>query len=127
VDTSKQHYPGQRLAAPVMAKLMRLRNSPLLREPRAAAVGADRRLSHVRASSLEVQARRARATRAAAVDRLLSRMSRFARITVEPKKQKEQPCIRGLRITVRRVLEALAAYPDREELRREYPELTAPG
>jgi uncharacterized protein (DUF433 family) len=34
-----------------------------------------------------------------------------------------QPCIRGLRITVRRVLDALAAYPDRAELRREYPEL----
>lgn len=28
-----------------------------------------------------------------------------------------------LRLTVRRVLEALATYPDREELRGEYPEL----
>lgn len=34
-----------------------------------------------------------------------------------------QPCVRGLRLTVRRVLEALATYPDRDELRREYPEL----
>lgn len=34
-----------------------------------------------------------------------------------------QPCIRGLRITVRRVLDALAAYPDRAALLREYPEL----
>lgn len=34
-----------------------------------------------------------------------------------------QPCIRHLRLTVRRVLEALATHPDREELRREYPEL----
>ena len=34
-----------------------------------------------------------------------------------------EPCIRDLRLTVRRVLEALALYPDREELRREYPEL----
>ena len=34
-----------------------------------------------------------------------------------------QPCIRGLRLTVRRVLEALATYPDRAELHREYPEL----
>ena len=34
-----------------------------------------------------------------------------------------QPCIRDLRLTVRRVLDALAMYPDREELRREYPEL----
>jgi uncharacterized protein (DUF433 family) len=28
-----------------------------------------------------------------------------------------------LGLTVRRVLEALAAYPDRDELKREYPEL----
>ena len=34
-----------------------------------------------------------------------------------------QPSIRDLRLTVRRVLEVLATYPDREELRREYPEL----
>jgi uncharacterized protein (DUF433 family) len=34
-----------------------------------------------------------------------------------------QPCIRNTRLTVRRVLEALAVYPDRAELRREYPEL----
>ena len=34
-----------------------------------------------------------------------------------------QPCIRGLRITVRRVLEGMALSPDRDELFREYPEL----
>jgi uncharacterized protein (DUF433 family) len=34
-----------------------------------------------------------------------------------------QPCVRDLRLTVRRVLEALATYPDRAELLREYPEL----
>ncbi len=34
-----------------------------------------------------------------------------------------QPYIRDSRITVRRVLEGLAVYPDRDELRREYPEL----
>lgn len=34
-----------------------------------------------------------------------------------------QPCIRQLRLTVRRVVEALANYPDRTELKREYPEL----
>jgi uncharacterized protein (DUF433 family) len=28
-----------------------------------------------------------------------------------------------MRLTVRRVLEALATYPDRAELKREYPEL----
>jgi uncharacterized protein (DUF433 family) len=47
----------------------------------------------------------------------------FDRITSDPASLTGQPCIRGLRLTVRRVLEALAAYPDRNELRLEYPEL----
>jgi uncharacterized protein (DUF433 family) len=34
-----------------------------------------------------------------------------------------QPCIRDLRLTVRRVLELVALYPQRAELFREYPEL----
>jgi len=34
-----------------------------------------------------------------------------------------QPCIRDLRLTVRRVLELLATYPDRQELFQEFPEL----
>jgi uncharacterized protein (DUF433 family) len=41
--------------------------------------------------------------------------------TVEPGKCGGKPCIRGMRITVRRVLELLATYRDREELFREYP------
>lgn len=45
------------------------------------------------------------------------------RITVEPGKMNGQPCIRGLRLTVKRVLLALAMYPDRAELRRAYPDL----
>lgn len=45
------------------------------------------------------------------------------RITLHPGRMNGQPCIRDLRLTVKRVLEALATYPDREELRREYPEL----
>ena len=45
------------------------------------------------------------------------------RITIEPGKMNGQPCIRGLRITVKRVLLALATYQDREELRRAYPDL----
>ena len=45
------------------------------------------------------------------------------RITINPRVLNGQPCIRGLRLTVKRVLEALAIYPDRAELRREYPEL----
>ena len=50
-------------------------------------------------------------------------MEKLDRITVDPAKMNGEPCIRGLRLTVRRVLEALATYPDREELKREYPEL----
>lgn len=34
-----------------------------------------------------------------------------------------QPCVRGLRLTVRRVLELIELYPDRNELFREYPDL----
>lgn len=45
------------------------------------------------------------------------------RITIDPARVNGQPSIRGSRLTVRRVVEAVALYPDREELRREYPEL----
>ncbi len=45
------------------------------------------------------------------------------RITSEPGRMNGQPCIRDLRLTVRRVLEVLATHPDRAELKREYPEL----
>ena len=34
-----------------------------------------------------------------------------------------QPCIRGMRLTVRRVVKAVAIYPNREDLLRNYPEL----
>jgi uncharacterized protein (DUF433 family) len=51
----------------------------------------------------------------------------FDRITVEPGKCGGKPCIRGMRITVRRVLELLAAYPDREALLAEYPYLNNEG
>jgi uncharacterized protein (DUF433 family) len=50
-------------------------------------------------------------------------MNTFDRITVDPRKMNGQPCIRNLRLTVRRVVEAVAAHPNREELRREYPEI----
>ncbi len=50
-------------------------------------------------------------------------MTAFDRITFDPAKLNGQPCIRGMRLTVRRVLEALATYPDREQLRAEYREL----
>jgi uncharacterized protein (DUF433 family) len=45
----------------------------------------------------------------------------FDRITVEPGKCGGKPCIRAMRITVRRVLELLATYPDRAALLAEYP------
>jgi uncharacterized protein (DUF433 family) len=47
----------------------------------------------------------------------------FTRITSDPRRMNGQPCIRNLRLTVRRVVEVVAAYPDRADLRREYPEL----
>ena len=47
----------------------------------------------------------------------------FDRITLDPNRMNGQPCIRGMRLTVRRVVEAVALYPDRTELKREYPEL----
>ena len=45
------------------------------------------------------------------------------RITVDPSRLNGQPCVRNLRLTVRRVLELLALYPDRAELYQEFPEL----
>jgi uncharacterized protein (DUF433 family) len=50
-------------------------------------------------------------------------MTGLNRITRKPSIMNGQPCIRETRLTVRRVLEALATYPDRVELYREYPEL----
>jgi len=50
-------------------------------------------------------------------------MTTFNRITVEPGRMNGQACIRGMRLTVRRVLEALAVYPDQAELLKNYPEL----
>jgi len=47
----------------------------------------------------------------------------FDRITSDPARLNGEPCIRNLRLTVRRVLQALATYPNRDELKREYPEL----
>lgn len=45
------------------------------------------------------------------------------RIAINPARMNGQPCIRDLRLTVRRVMELLALYPDRADLFREYPEL----
>jgi uncharacterized protein (DUF433 family) len=48
---------------------------------------------------------------------------KFNRITIDPEQMNGQPCIRGMRLTVKRVLEALRVYPDRTELFSQYPEL----
>lgn len=45
-------------------------------------------------------------------------------ITVEPGKHSGQPCIRGMRITVRDVLEYLAGGMTAEEVLADFPELT---
>jgi uncharacterized protein (DUF433 family) len=50
-------------------------------------------------------------------------MNPFDRITWNPNQMNGQPCIRGMRLTVRRVVEAVALYPNREDLFRNYPEL----
>ena len=47
----------------------------------------------------------------------------FDRITIESDKMGGQPCIRGLRITVKRVLDLLGSYQDRRELFADYPDL----
>jgi uncharacterized protein (DUF433 family) len=50
-------------------------------------------------------------------------MEKFDRITWNPSQMNGQPCIRGMRLTVRRVVEAVSIYPIREDLFRNYPEL----
>ena len=52
-------------------------------------------------------------------------MTQFNRITVHPEIVNGQPSIRGMRLTVRRVVAAAALYPNRDELLREFPELDA--
>ncbi len=50
-------------------------------------------------------------------------MRRFDRITWNPNQMNGQPCIHGMRLTVRRVVETVALYPNRDDLLRNYPEL----
>ncbi len=52
-------------------------------------------------------------------------MSETHRITIEPDKCGGRPCLRGLRIRVRDVLDLLAAGADRAEILADYPELEA--
>jgi uncharacterized protein (DUF433 family) len=48
---------------------------------------------------------------------------KFDRVTWDSDQISGQPCIRGMRLTVRRVVEAVSIYPNREDLFRNYPEL----
>jgi uncharacterized protein (DUF433 family) len=48
----------------------------------------------------------------------------FDRITSDPSVMSGQPCVRGMRLTVQRVLEVLAEHPTDDDLRADYPELT---
>ena len=54
--------------------------------------------------------------------RLIKTM-KLNRITSNSNKMNGQACIRDLRLTVRRVVDLLAIYPDREELFQEFPQL----
>jgi uncharacterized protein (DUF433 family) len=51
-------------------------------------------------------------------------MDLLDRITIEPDKRSGQPCVRGMRITVRDVLEYLAGGMTVDELLADFPELT---
>ncbi len=50
-------------------------------------------------------------------------MKYWDRITVDPTQMNGQPCVRNMRLTVKRVLESLMLYPNWDELIAEYPEL----
>jgi uncharacterized protein (DUF433 family) len=50
-------------------------------------------------------------------------MASFDRITSNPNILNGQPTIRGMRLSVRRVVSALAIHPNWDDLRSEYPEL----
>jgi len=50
-------------------------------------------------------------------------VTKFDRITIDPEIMNGQPCIRHLRLTVRRVVETVALYPNWDDLQAEYPEI----
>lgn len=49
--------------------------------------------------------------------------NKFNRITTNPQVMNGQPCIRGMRLTVKRVIEIISLYPSRQEIFKEFPEL----
>lgn len=52
-------------------------------------------------------------------------MSNWDRVMVNPALMNGQPCVRGMRLAVRRVLKALKVYPNWNDFPREYPELAS--
>jgi uncharacterized protein (DUF433 family) len=48
---------------------------------------------------------------------------KLGRITTSPNRMNGQLCIRNLRLTLKRFIDLLATYPNREELLQEFPEL----
>ena len=52
-------------------------------------------------------------------------MAAFDRITMDPGVMGGQPCVRGMRLTVRRVVEAVSTYRTWDAVIAEYPELQA--
>jgi uncharacterized protein (DUF433 family) len=55
--------------------------------------------------------------------RKVDAMIQLDRIVSDPALMNGQPCLRGLRLSVRRVLDIAASYPDSAERALEYPEL----
>lgn len=47
----------------------------------------------------------------------------FDRISIDPTVMNGQPCVRGTRLTVKRVLHILSENKDRQEIHKEYPRL----
>ena len=47
----------------------------------------------------------------------------FDRITTDPEVMSGQPCVKGTRLTVRRVLAIVGEYTSREAIRADYPQL----
>jgi uncharacterized protein (DUF433 family) len=50
-------------------------------------------------------------------------MDKLDRVTIDPEVMNGQPCIRHMRLTVTRVLDAMTVTPDWKELMEEYPGL----
>lgn len=57
------------------------------------------------------------------ISRLMRKFRGFDRITSDPNILGGKPCVRGMRLSVQRVLEILAQSPSKEDLRADYPEL----